>query len=99
MIVGALPVNTTHPAHAAVSQSLVPTTLALSPVPAKLPANNETYPAVVVSILDAGGQPTVALADINVSLTSSQENVGSITPKVEIPAGETYAVANFTTTG
>ena len=44
------------------------------------------------------GRPTVALADINVSLTSSQENVGEITASVVIPAGETYAIANFTTT-
>ena len=80
------------------SQSLAPTAISLSPIPSKLPADNNTYPAVVVSVVDAAGQPTVALADINVSITSSSENVGKITPNVVIPAGETYAIANFTTT-
>ncbi len=94
-LVGALP---TSPTHAAASQSLAPAALSLSPIPPKLPADNNTYPAVVVSVVDAGGQPTVALADINVSLTSSEENVGTITANVVIPAGETYAIANFTTT-
>jgi len=92
---GALPLSS---ARAAVLQSGAPASLSLSPIPSKLPADNNTYPAVVVSVVAAGGQPTVALADINVSLTSSQENVGKITANVVILAGETYAVANFTTT-
>ena len=61
--------------------------------------DNSTYPGVVVSVVDASGLPTAALAAVNVSLTSSEENVGKITPSVVIPAGETYAIANFTTTG
>lgn len=80
------------------SASLYPTSLALSPIPPKLPADNNTYPAMVVSILDAGGAPTVALAAINVSLTSAVESVGKVVSSVVIPAGSTYAVANFTTT-
>jgi len=94
-IVGALPIS---PAHDAVSQPLAPTALSLSTVPPELPADNNTYPAVVVDVVDTAGKPTVALADVNVSITSSQENVGTITANVVIPAGETYAIANFTTT-
>jgi hypothetical protein len=94
-IVTALPLNA---AHAAASQSLVPAALAMSTIPPELPADNNTYPAVVVSVVGSNGEPTVALAAINVSLTSSQENVGVVTEDVEIPAGQTYAIANFTTT-
>ena len=92
---GALPPDA---AHAAAAQSQAPTALALSTIPPKLPADNNTYPAVVLSVVDATGRPTAALADINVSLTSSQESVGKIAASAVIPAGETYAIANFTTT-
>ena len=78
--------------------SLAPNALSISIVPTRLPADNHTYPAVVVSVIDLHGLPTVALIDIQVSLTSSQENVGKITPKVDIPVGQTYVTANFTTT-
>ena len=94
-IVGALP---TSPTHAAISQILSPTALSLSTIPPQLPADNNTYPAVVVSVVNSIGQPTVALTGINVSLTSSEEYVGKVTANVVIPAGQTYAIANFTTT-
>jgi len=94
-IVGALPIS---PAHATATQASLPTALSISPIPPKLPADNNTYPAIVVSVVGSTGQPTVALTDINVSLTSAQENVGKIEENVVIPAGETYAIANFTTT-
>jgi len=94
-VVGALPII---PTRAAVGQPLAPTALSLSTIPPQLPADNNTYPAVVVTVVDSAGAPTVALANINVSLTSSEEYVGTITSDVVIPAGETYAIANFTTT-
>lgn len=94
-LAGALPMGA---AHAAASQSLKPGALAISTIPSKLPADNNTYPAVVVSVVGSNGEPTVAVADINVSLTSSQQSVGVISREVMIPAGQTYAVANFTTT-
>lgn len=94
-LAGALPLN---PVHAAASESLSPTALAMSTIPPRLPADNNTYPAVVVSLVGSNGAPTVALKEVNVSLTSSQQNVGVVTGQLVIPAGQTYAVANFTTT-
>ncbi len=94
-LVGGMPLNS---AGAAAPQSLTPASLSLSPIPSKLPADNNTYPAIVVSILDKASNPTVALADVQVSLTSSQENVAKISDAVVIPAGQTYAIANLTTT-
>lgn len=94
-LAGAFPSN---PVHAAASLSLSPTALALSTIPPKLPADNNSYPALVVSLVGSNGAPTVALEGVNVSLTSSQQNVGVVTEEVAIPAGQTYAIANFTTT-
>ncbi len=75
-----------------------PAAISLSTVPPKLPADNNTYPAVVVTVVDAKAQPVVALTNLTVFLTSSQENVGKVAASVEIAKGETYALANFTTT-
>jgi hypothetical protein len=92
-IVGAVP-----PTRADAPVSLAPAAISLSSIPPKLPANSITYPAIVVSVVDKVGHPTVALADVQVALTSSQENVGKVSDTVDIPAGATYAIANFTTT-
>lgn len=78
--------------------SLAPSALSISVVPSKLPADNNTYPAIVVSVVDNHGQPTAALSNIDISLTSSQESVGTVSPILKIPVGQTYAIANFTTT-
>lgn len=75
-----------------------PLSLAVSPIPSKLPADNNTYPAIIVSVVDGSGRPTVALTDLDISLTSSTANVGKVTNQVVIPADDAYAVANFTTT-
>ena len=85
-------------AHGAVSQSMAPTALSLSMVPPRLPTGNGTYSAVVVSLLNSQGRPTVAITDVNVSLTSAEASVGSVSPYAYITRGEAYAVANFTAT-
>ena len=71
--------------------------LVLSVIPPKLPADGGSYPAVVVSLQSASGAASLALNDTVVFLTSSQEGVGSVPPKITIPAGAGFAIANFTT--
>ncbi len=78
--------------------SSAPSTLILSVVPPKLPADGASYPGVIVSLVSSTGKPTLGLADITVYLTSSQQNVGSVSPKAILKAGRDYAVANFSTT-
>ena len=78
--------------------SLPPSAISLTTIPSELPADNGSYPAVVVSLIDKDGQPTAALSDVQIELVVSQQNVGSVTPSVEISTTQTYAVANFTTT-
>ena len=77
---------------------MAPTALSLSMVPPRLPTGNGTYSAAVVSLLDSQGRPTVAVTGVNVSLTSAEASVGSVSQYVYIAPGEAYAVANFTTT-
>src|SRR5205807_6392488 len=99
LLIGLTVVGVVPPTRAdAPGQSLAPASISLSSIPPKLPANSITYPAVVVSVVDKNGHPTVALVDVQVSLTSSQENVGKVSDSVDIPPGATYAIANFTTT-
>jgi hypothetical protein len=70
----------------------------LSVVPPKLPADGGTYPAVIVSLADPGGLPTVASSDTTVFLASSQTNIVAVPNSVIISAGQEYAIANVTTT-
>ncbi len=72
--------------------------LSLTIVPQRLPADGKSYPAVVVSLHDKAGLPSLALNGTTVFLTSSENSVGTVEPTVVIPAGHGYVVANFTTT-
>jgi len=98
MVLGSLPLVL--PASAATSTTL-PTAakgLSLSVIPTRLPADGNTYPALIVTLTDAAGNPTLAFNTTTVYLSSSQENVATLPPSVTIQAGEGFAVANVTTT-
>jgi hypothetical protein len=56
------------------------------------------YPAAVVSLVDSNQNPTAALNQITVFLTSSQPNIASVPDSIIINAGAEYGVANVTTT-
>jgi len=72
--------------------------LSLSEVPPILPADGNSYPAIVVSLVSSGNKPAVLTNDTIVYLASSQQNVGTVPSSVVIPAGRSYVLANFTTT-
>ena len=72
--------------------------LALTIIPPKLPADGSTYPAAVVSLVDANGLPSMALSNLTVFLTSSQTGIASVPSTVKILAGSEYVVANASTT-
>jgi hypothetical protein len=78
--------------------SLTQNKLSVYVVPEKLPADGDTYEAAVVQHQDRAGNPTPATSDIAVVLSSSSMIAGSIDRSVVIPAGSTFATANFTTT-
>ncbi|MFQ5941303.1 MAG: hypothetical protein ACE5KA_06370 [Nitrososphaerales archaeon] len=66
-------------------------------MPEVLPADGDTYGSIVVQVQDLRGNPTAALSDIVVALSSSSLVGGSVDRSLIIPAGSTYAIANYTT--
>ena len=66
--------------------------------PSVLPADGGTYDAVMVQLQDSNGLPARAPNDVQVSLFCSDNSVGSVTPSITILQGQTFAIANFTTT-
>jgi hypothetical protein len=76
----------------------VPSSIAIYGFPSTLPADGGTYPAIMVQLQDSGGSPQRAPPNgVNVTLSCSENGVGTVT-NVTIPYGQTYAIANFTTT-
>jgi len=74
------------------------TSVILTLIPPKLPADGGTYPAAVVSLIDANQNPTAALNPITVFMTSSQPNIAAVPDSIVIGAGQEYGIANVTTT-
>jgi hypothetical protein len=72
--------------------------LALTIIPPNLPADNGTYPAVVVSLVDSNGLPSAALSSLTVFLTSSQMNIAMVPNTITFPVGNEYVVVNAVTT-
>lgn len=93
----ALAASTTSTTATTSTAPLFPTSLAISVIPPKLPADGGSYPALVVAVETSTGTPALALNDTVVFLTSSQEGVGAVAPEVTILKGSGFAVANFTT--
>lgn len=75
--------------------------LSLTPLPPKLPTSSSgasSFPALVVSIKDAQGNPLISPNATTVYLSSSESAVLSVQSTVVIPAGAQYAIADVTTT-
>jgi hypothetical protein len=67
-------------------------------IPRLLPADGETYDALVVQLQNAAGIPARARRDITLFLTSTKPELGSTAPEVVLPVGSTFALAAFDTT-
>ncbi len=78
---------------------LLPYSLSLRVIPRVLPSDGASYPALIVTLVDKAGVPSVALNDTRVYLSSSRPNVGSVVnASVVIPRGRYFVVAQFATT-
>ena len=100
MVLSGLPLITPH-ASAVTTAPATPTVatgLTITVVPLRLPADGNSYAAIVVGLTDATKDPSLAFNSTTVYLTSSQADVGTVPNSVVIPAGISYVVANFTTT-
>ncbi len=85
------------PVHASASQPSSGSSLSLTLLPPKLPADGGSYQAVVVSLTDPSGLPVVTLESVTVYLSSELPSVADVSTPLTIPAGSSYAVANVTT--
>ena len=77
----------------------IASTIAVYGFPTTLPADGNSYPAIMVQLQDSTGSPARAPhGDVQIALTCSDTTVGTVSQSVTINEGETYAVANFSTT-
>ncbi len=77
-----------------------PYTLGVYGFPSTLPADGGVYAAIMVQLQDASLSPAKApKGGTQVALSCSDTTVGDVTANVTIPEGQTYAIADFTTTG
>jgi adhesin/invasin len=78
--------------------SSTPSKLQIYVEPPQVLADNNAYEAIFVQLQDSNGLPARAQANIDILLSSSLTNVGSVDPKITITAGSTYAIATFHST-
>lgn len=76
-----------------------PSALQLQFAPETLLSDGSTYSAVTLGLVDGNGDPAQAPVNTVVTLSSTIPSVGQIQTSVTIPAGQTYARADFTTYG
>jgi hypothetical protein len=83
-----------------VTKGPVSNALAVYGIPSTLPADGGTYAAIMVQLQDSSnGHPARAPnGGVQVTLSSSNVNVGTIDQFVTIPGGQTYAIASINTT-
>lgn len=75
-----------------------PSKISIYTGPTSVLADNNTYSCIFVQLQDSGGQPSRALQDTMISLSSSLTNIGTVDSSITIPKGNTSALANFSTT-
>ena len=77
----------------------IPASIAVYGFPSTLPADGNLHEAILVQLQDSSGSPARAPQDgVEVSLSCSDTSVGTVSQTVLILEGETFALANFTTT-
>ena len=83
-----------------VTKGPVSNALAVNGIPSTLPADGGTYAAIMIQLQDSSnGHPARAPnGGVQVTLSSSNINVGTIDQFVTIPGGQTYAIASINTT-
>jgi thermitase len=76
----------------------IPTKLAVYMAPSSVPADNKAYPNVFVELQDAQGNPARAPANVQVTFSSSNPFVGTVTSPLTIGTGSFYSMTYFQTT-
>jgi hypothetical protein len=77
----------------------IPSAVAVYGFPSTLPSDGLSYNAIMVQLQDSNGAPAKApQGGVQVTLSSGDTTVGTVTPTVTIPEGKTYTITSFTTT-
>ena len=77
----------------------IPSAIAIYGFPSTLPSDGNKYQAVMIQLQDSNGNPARApQGGVQITLSCSATNVGSVDQSVTISEGQTYTTANFTTT-
>jgi LPXTG-motif cell wall-anchored protein len=66
--------------------------------PSSVLADNNTYNCIFVQLQDINNNPSRALQDTTISLSSSLTSIGTVDQSITVPKGATYASANFFST-
>ncbi|MDG6988568.1 MAG: hypothetical protein JRN21_04495 [Nitrososphaerota archaeon] len=84
------------PAAAAPTRS--PAGLLVTAIPPTLPADSATHEAVVVSLVDGSGDPTLSFTNLTIYLSSSNATVATAPASVTLLAGQAFVPVAVTTT-
>jgi hypothetical protein len=77
----------------------IPSAIAAYGFPSTLPADGNTYQAIMLQLQDSSGNPARApQGGVQVTLSSSDTTIGTVPPTATILEGQTYTAVNFTTT-
>jgi hypothetical protein len=77
----------------------IPLKLGLYCVPLSLPADDQSYGAILVQLQDSAGNPARdPSGNVSVHLLSSMPEAGNVSSPLTIPYGKTYSTANFSST-
>jgi hypothetical protein len=77
----------------------IPSAIAVYGFPSTLPADGNSYDAIMVQLQDSSGSPARApQGGVQVMLSCSDTTVGTVTPFATILEGQTYALATLNTT-
>jgi hypothetical protein len=77
----------------------IPSAIAVYGFPSTLPADGNSYDAIMVQLQDSSGSPARApQGGVQVMLSCSDTTVGTVTPFATILEGQTYAITSFNTT-
>jgi hypothetical protein len=66
--------------------------------PPKILAEGKSYQQILVQLQNASGFIAQVTSNVNVTLSSSKTDVGTVDTNITIPASKTYATAKFTST-
>ncbi len=63
--------------------------------PTSVLADNNTYSCIFVQLQDSSGQPSRALQDTMISLSSSLTNIGTVDSSITIPKGRYICISKL----